>query len=105
MRALQEAAPGRGWHCRKQVQKRTLVYFAKIKSFCSALACGSLPATPEWSGWGRRGDRSHPLREKAPFSGFSQEELLLSCGRRWVWIIPGTSVPWILVFLQQSEPR
>lgn len=66
----------RGGHCRKQVQKRTPVYFAKTKSFYSALARGSLPAPPEWSGWGGRGDRSHPLGEP-PLSGFSQAGLLL----------------------------
>lgn len=83
-------------------QKQTPVYFAKTKSFYSALAHGSLPAPPEWSGWGGRGDRSHPLGSPH-FLGFPRRGFCSWCGRRWVWIIPGPCGH-RLVFLQQGEP-
>lgn len=98
-----EGAPGHGWHCCEQVQKQTLVCFAKIKGFYSALAWGSLPTPLEWSGWGRRGDRSHPLGEEAPpFWVFAGRAAPMRA--RWPWIIPGVSVPQTLCSSRRVSP-
>lgn len=98
-----EGAPGHGWHCCEQVQKQTLVCFTKIKGFYSALAWGSLPTPLEWSGWGRRGDRSHPLGEEAPpFWVFAGRAAPVRA--RWPWIIPGVSVPQTLCSSRRVSP-